>query len=178
MTETIDILLTGPLPNKTADGLDKAFTVYRPFTGAEQKTKLEKVADKVRGVAAGESHERLDDAFLAASRSSRFSRPSASATTISTPKGGRRAGIIVTNTPDVLTEEVADTAMGLLLCTVRQFPQADALFARRQMGRRPHSPSPDTCAAGPSASPASGASAWRSPGAPRHSALPVVYHSR
>ena len=64
MTETIDILLTGPLPNKTADGLDKAFTVYRPFTGAEQKTKLEKVADKIRGVAAGESHERLDDAFF------------------------------------------------------------------------------------------------------------------
>ena len=38
MTETIDIILTGPLPNKTADGLDKAFTVYRPFTGAEQKS--------------------------------------------------------------------------------------------------------------------------------------------
>ena len=34
-------------------------------------------------------------------------------------------GIIVTNTPDVLNEEVADTALGLLLCTVREFPQAD-----------------------------------------------------
>ena len=34
-------------------------------------------------------------------------------------------GIVVTNTPDVLTEEVADTAMGLLLCTVRELPQAE-----------------------------------------------------
>src|SRR5205085_724912 len=34
-------------------------------------------------------------------------------------------GIVVTNTPDVLTEEVADTALGLLLCTVRELPQAD-----------------------------------------------------
>src|SRR5262249_4217270 len=34
-------------------------------------------------------------------------------------------GITVTNTPDVLTEEVADTALGLLLCTVREFPQAE-----------------------------------------------------
>ena len=34
-------------------------------------------------------------------------------------------GVIVTNTPDVLTEEVADTALGLLLCTVREFPQAE-----------------------------------------------------
>ena len=34
-------------------------------------------------------------------------------------------GVTVTNTPDVLTEEVADTALGLLLCTVREFPQAE-----------------------------------------------------
>jgi lactate dehydrogenase-like 2-hydroxyacid dehydrogenase len=34
-------------------------------------------------------------------------------------------GVIVTNTPDVLTEEVADTALGLLLCTVRELPQAE-----------------------------------------------------
>jgi lactate dehydrogenase-like 2-hydroxyacid dehydrogenase len=34
-------------------------------------------------------------------------------------------GIVVTNTPDVLNEEVADTALGLLLCTVRELPQAE-----------------------------------------------------
>ena len=34
-------------------------------------------------------------------------------------------GVTVTNTPEVLTEEVADTALGLLLCTVREFPQAE-----------------------------------------------------
>ncbi len=34
-------------------------------------------------------------------------------------------GITITNTPDVNTEEVADTAMGMLLGTVRQVPQAD-----------------------------------------------------
>jgi lactate dehydrogenase-like 2-hydroxyacid dehydrogenase len=35
-------------------------------------------------------------------------------------------GIVVTNTPDVLTEEVADTAVGLLLNTVRELSQAEA----------------------------------------------------
>ncbi|MEN3931126.1 2-hydroxyacid dehydrogenase [Microvirga sp. W0021] len=34
-------------------------------------------------------------------------------------------GIIVTNTPDVLNEEVADTALALLLATLRLIPQAD-----------------------------------------------------
>ncbi len=34
-------------------------------------------------------------------------------------------GIIVTNTPDVLNEEVADFTVGLLLSTIRELPQAD-----------------------------------------------------
>lgn len=36
-----------------------------------------------------------------------------------------KRGIVVTNTPDVLTEEVADTAIGLMIMTVREFSQAD-----------------------------------------------------
>lgn len=36
-----------------------------------------------------------------------------------------KRGVVVTNTPDVLTEEVADTAIGLLLNTVRRFPAAE-----------------------------------------------------
>ncbi len=36
-----------------------------------------------------------------------------------------KRGIIVTNTPDVLTEEVADTALGLMIMTVREFSLAD-----------------------------------------------------
>lgn len=34
-------------------------------------------------------------------------------------------GIMVTNTPDVLTEEVADTAIGLLINTIRKLPRAE-----------------------------------------------------
>src|SRR6202035_5556822 len=37
----------------------------------------------------------------------------------------RDHNIVVTNTPDVLTEEVADVAMGLLIATVREFVKAD-----------------------------------------------------
>lgn len=35
-------------------------------------------------------------------------------------------GVMVTNTPDVLTEEVADTAIGLLINTLRELPRAEA----------------------------------------------------
>jgi lactate dehydrogenase-like 2-hydroxyacid dehydrogenase len=37
----------------------------------------------------------------------------------------REHSIVVTNTPDVLTEEVADVAMGLLIATLREFVKAD-----------------------------------------------------
>jgi hydroxypyruvate reductase len=37
----------------------------------------------------------------------------------------KKRGIIVTNTPDVLNEAVADTALALILNTVRRFPQSE-----------------------------------------------------
>ncbi|MFN2644457.1 MAG: 2-hydroxyacid dehydrogenase [Burkholderiales bacterium] len=37
----------------------------------------------------------------------------------------KKRGIIVTNTPDVLNETVADTALALILNTVRKFPQSE-----------------------------------------------------
>ena len=35
-------------------------------------------------------------------------------------------GVIITNTPDVLNEEVADVAVGLLIATIREFPQSSS----------------------------------------------------
>lgn len=43
---------------------------------------------------------------------------------VDTAEAARR-NIVVTNTPDVLNDEVADLAIGLLLATIRQIPQAD-----------------------------------------------------
>ncbi|MEX2694460.1 2-hydroxyacid dehydrogenase [Rhizobium mongolense] len=40
-------------------------------------------------------------------------------------KHAAEKGIVVTNTPDVLNDEVADTAIGLLLNTVRELPRAE-----------------------------------------------------
>ena len=41
-------------------------------------------------------------------------------------KAARAQGITITNTPDVLTEEVADLTLGLLIATVRRIPAADS----------------------------------------------------
>lgn len=48
-------------------------------------------------------------------------------------------GVTVTHTPDVLNDDVADLAIGLMLCAARQLPQADR-FVRE--GRWPAGPMP------------------------------------
>ena len=48
---------------------------------------------------------------------------------------GKR-GVMVTNTPDVLTEEVADTAIGLLINTVRELSRAEAYLRAGPLGER------------------------------------------
>lgn len=50
-----------------------------------------------------------------------------------------RRGVVVTNTPDVLTEEVADTAIGLLVMTVRELSAAERwLRAGRWVSEGPY----------------------------------------
>src|SRR5436305_11269656 len=40
-------------------------------------------------------------------------------------QAAKSRGIMVTHTPDVLNDDVADVAIGLMLCASRQFPQAN-----------------------------------------------------
>jgi lactate dehydrogenase-like 2-hydroxyacid dehydrogenase len=48
----------------------------------------------------------------------------------------RDHNIIVTNTPDVLTEEVADVALGLLIATLREFVAADRFVRAGQWAKQ------------------------------------------
>jgi lactate dehydrogenase-like 2-hydroxyacid dehydrogenase len=53
-------------------------------------------------------------------------------------------GIVVTNTPDVLTEEVADTAIGLLLMTVRELSAAERHLRAGEWVKQPYRLTPGT----------------------------------
>jgi lactate dehydrogenase-like 2-hydroxyacid dehydrogenase len=79
----------------------------------------------VRGIAVSDTSERVDGKFM--SRFPRLEIVSSFGVGYDHIEIGWASthGVTVTNTPDVLTEEVADTALGLLLCTVREFPQAE-----------------------------------------------------
>src|ERR1700730_3244119 len=122
--EKIDVLLIGP-PKPVITGGLKPFNVLQLPDGKAREEFLSKSAPGVRAMAVAATSERIDGPFM-----SRFPRLEIIASFgvgydhVDAAWAGAH-GIMVTNTPDVLTEEVADTALGLLLCTVREFPQAE-----------------------------------------------------
>lgn len=124
-TNAPEIVMTGPLMAYAADQLKERFVVHELWKEADREGFLKGIADRVRGVAAGGGHNRVDSAlFEALPRLEIVSSFGVGYDHVDATEAGRR-GLVVTNTPDVLTDEVADLAIGLLLSTVRQLPQAD-----------------------------------------------------
>ena len=70
-----------------------------------------------------------------ARRGCAWSRTARSATTTSTSPPRPRAGIAVTNTPDVLTEATAELAFALMLAAARRLPEGEALVRSRRVAR-------------------------------------------
>ena len=125
----IEIVMTGPLMAYAADQLKARFTVHELWKEQDRAAALAAVKDQVRGVAGGGAHVRIDDAlFDALPKLEVVSNFGVGYDNVDAKAAGKR-GIIVTNTPDVLTDEVADLAIGLLLATVRQLPQVDRQVA-------------------------------------------------
>src|SRR4051812_48197467 len=52
-------------------------------------------------------------------------------------QAAKARGIMVTHTPDVLNDDVADVAIGLMLCASRQFPQANDFVHSGQWPKGP-----------------------------------------
>jgi lactate dehydrogenase-like 2-hydroxyacid dehydrogenase len=123
--EKTDVLLIGPAKPVMVKGLSGTFNLRDlPPKDAREKF-FSECAPRVRGMAIAATSERIDGEFMR-----RFPRLEIISSFgvgydhVDAAWAGAH-GITVTNTPDVLTEEVADTALGLLLCTARELPQAE-----------------------------------------------------
>ncbi len=120
-----EIVMTGPLMAYAADQLKARFAVHELWNAPDPAALLREVSGRVRGVAAGGGHSHVDAAlFDALPKLEIVSSFGVGYDHVDAAEAGRR-GLVVTNTPDVLTDEVADLAIGLLLATVRQLPQVD-----------------------------------------------------
>jgi len=80
---------------------------------------------EVRGIAVSGGHTAIDGAFAAGFPGLEIVSNSGVGYDHIDAAALATRGIVVTNTPGVLTDEVADLVLGLLIATVRQLPQAE-----------------------------------------------------
>jgi lactate dehydrogenase-like 2-hydroxyacid dehydrogenase len=119
-----EILVTGPMYPPTLEKLDAAYTTHKLFKASDRGAMLSEVADRITAVASSNSGG-IDGATIARLPKLKvISHFGVGYDTVDVAAAKAR-GVTVTNTPDVLTEEVADLAMGLLYATVRRIPQGD-----------------------------------------------------
>jgi lactate dehydrogenase-like 2-hydroxyacid dehydrogenase len=135
MSDKLDLLTTGPLMPFMEEELGAAFTLHRlPKDG--RNGFVASIGPRVRAIATaggapvnGELLAKLPKLEIVANFGVGYDSVDAKAAGI--------RGVVVTNTPDVLTDEVADLAVALLLATVRELPRAEKYLRAGKWLERP-----------------------------------------
>ena len=123
-TNNREIILLGPMKPLIVKGLKAIGRLHKSAEAKDLHSFYASHAD-VRAIACAATSEYLGDAFIRRFPKLQIISSFGVGYDHIDAKAAAAHGVIVTNTPEVLTEEVADTALGLLLCTVREFPQAE-----------------------------------------------------
>src|ERR1700753_75775 len=123
--EKIDLLLYGPSKPIVDNGFSDQFVLHKCETKHDLGRLSEAYFAKIRGIAITYNSVRGDSATLAKFPKLEILSTFGVGYDHVDAKYAHDHDIMVTNTPDVLTEEVADIAIGLLIATVREFIKAD-----------------------------------------------------
>jgi lactate dehydrogenase-like 2-hydroxyacid dehydrogenase len=120
-----EVLLVGPPKPVIVNGLNAVFNVHRMADAKDPDALIARLAPTLRAIAVSATTETIDGALMAKFPKLEIVSSFGVGYDHMDANWAAEHGVTLTNTPEVLTEEVADTALGLLLCTVREFPQAE-----------------------------------------------------
>lgn len=136
MTEKMDVLQTGPIPPFIEPQFDESFVMHKLHKAADREAFLKETSSKIRGIAtfgaipiSAEFMQKFPALEIVANMGVGYDPVDA--------KWAGEHGIVVTNTPGVLDDEVADTTIALLLNTLRQLPQAERYLRAGKWTERP-----------------------------------------
>jgi lactate dehydrogenase-like 2-hydroxyacid dehydrogenase len=133
----VEVLMFAPMMPVVEEGLERAVTLRRGWLEADPDAFIARVAPGIRGLAVG-GHIHVNGAlFDRLPKLEIVSNFGVGYDTVDAAEAGRR-GIVVTNTPDVLTDEVADLAIGLLMATLRRLPQVDRYLREGRWLEKPY----------------------------------------
>jgi lactate dehydrogenase-like 2-hydroxyacid dehydrogenase len=124
--DEFEVLMVSPLsPLEFGDTVGPC-RFHKLWQAEDRDGMIRQTRDKVRGIISGAlARRRIDAEFMQQFPKLEIVAHMGVGYDLIDAKWAATRNIVVTHTPDVLTDEVADLAMGLLLATVRQIPQAD-----------------------------------------------------
>ena len=123
--EKVDLLIYGPGRPILQNGFSDQFVLHAAETRHDLERLTPAMLEKIRGVAVTYHTVHADKAALALFPKLEIVASFGVGYDHVDSTYAREHSVVVTNTPDVLTEEVADVAMGLLIATLREFVKAD-----------------------------------------------------
>ena len=125
-SEKPDVLLVGSKKPIFMKSLPDKVNLHVLFDAADQDAFIKSSGDKIRGmIVAGHGAMKIDGTFMQRFPKLEIISNFGVGYDHIDAKWAGSHGITVTNTPEVLDDEVADTTIGLLLCTVRELPQSE-----------------------------------------------------
>jgi len=117
-----EILMVGPMMSRIGKALEREFTLHRLWEAEDKAALLAGIGDRVQGIATAHGADAaLIDALPKLEIISNFG---VGYDAVDVARA-RARNIIITNTPDVLNDDVADLAIGLMLDVSRQLVLAD-----------------------------------------------------
>lgn len=123
-SDPVDILMLKPMQPAVVDALGARFTLHQAGSVPDLAGLRAGIGPRIRGIAAA-AQSPIDGLLMDALPSLEIVASLGVGYDTIDAHGARARGVVVTHTPDVLTDEVADIALGLLLATVRELPAAE-----------------------------------------------------
>ncbi|MFQ5953758.1 MAG: 2-hydroxyacid dehydrogenase [Kiloniellales bacterium] len=120
----VGVLMVAPLPKHIVEPLEAEFTVYRLWQPEDRDLFLGEVADDVRGIATS-GMDGADAALIGALPKLEIISCFGVGVDPIDLDAAAAHDVIVTNTPDVLTDDVADLALALMLAVTRRLAEGD-----------------------------------------------------
>ncbi|MEX0292841.1 2-hydroxyacid dehydrogenase [Pseudomonas putida] len=125
-TAAVELLLTQPVPDAIDTQLVSAYQVHRLYRHDNPQQLLDEVGPRIRGVVTGGA-KGLANALMDQLPALQIIAISGIGTDAVDLHHAAKRGIHVTTTPGVLTDDVADMAMGLIINTLRRLGEGERL---------------------------------------------------
>lgn len=140
------VLMSGPLSEEVTTACEARFELIRLWEAPDYEALVAARGPEVLGIATGGHVGRVSAELMEGLPNLQIvSNIGVGYDTVDVVEAARR-GVIVTNTPGVLDDEVADSALGLLLMTVRELSQAERYLRAGRWKGRPYRLTPNRLA--------------------------------